>query len=188
MFRRKGRNTKSSAHALHDVSKTTTRALVDAFISGVSEGALDVGSATPFVGPIFVVLKEVYNLVGTARSNKDDLLELANLCRNISVDIIDVYMRDSTTAAPIGLGNLRGLVEEVRTLAKNYNGTKFWIRLFSAHKDKSEFESLRARINELIPMLGLSATLRSTSAFTDQMEIFRDAVVSALREDGVSGG
>lgn len=174
-----------AAEALQDSGKTTARTAIDAFISGASEGVLDLGQATPFVGPVFVILKEVYALVQKAKSNKDDLQELTDLCRKIAVNVVEQYTWDKRLSPP-GLQHLQGLVEEVQNLAKHYDGRKFWVRLLGSHKDKGEFEGLRARINELIPVLGLSATLRSTKAFSDQMEDLRKTMVSALRAEGVS--
>ncbi|CAN0154938.1 unnamed protein product [Scytosiphon promiscuus] len=136
---------------------TAASTVASTVIEGIATGLIDIGAVTPVVAPLCIALKKAKEVVDGASRNKQELEELHERCGVITKHVID-KVKD-TNSSTIDVAPLRGCVDDLTEMATRYQNRKRsarLTRLCKSSKEGEEIERLRARIEAMVPIMGLS--------------------------------
>ncbi|CAN0179829.1 unnamed protein product [Scytosiphon promiscuus] len=136
---------------------TVASTVASTVIEGIATGVIDIGAVTPVVAPLCIALKKAKEVVDGASRNQKELEELHERCGLITKHVID-KVKD-TNSSTIDVAPLRGCVDDLTEMATRYQNRKRsarLTRLCKSSKDGEEIQRLRARIEAMVPIMGLS--------------------------------
>ncbi|CAN0449696.1 unnamed protein product, partial [Ectocarpus sp. 12 AP-2014] len=131
------------------------RVTASTVIEGVVSGIITVGAATPFVQTFCIALREAKGIVDEAKRNKEELEELCERCEMITVQVIDKAKASKTST--IDVKPLQECVDKLKEVAERYHNQGRLVRLARFRRDGDGIQTLRARIEAVVPIMGLSA-------------------------------
>ena len=138
-------------------AQETARFGISTAVEGVATGIIEIGAATPFVAPLCLALLKAKETVDRASRNKKELEELLKRCDLTTEQVINKTKASRTLG--IDVSPLRECVSGLTEMAVRYQDQKRPSRLKRIGKsseDDVEIQRLRARIEAMIPIMGLS--------------------------------
>ena len=142
-----------------DATREAARLTMSTVVEGVTSGIIEIGAAAPVVAPLCVALVKAKAVVDGARRNKDELTELCQRCDLITVQVIDKAKASRTAAND--LSPLQECIDKLKVVAERYHAQGCLARLARFRKDGDDIERLRARIEAVVPVMGLSVAMNS---------------------------
>lgn len=150
-------------------------------VEGVATGIIEIGAATPFVAPLCVALIKAKGVVDGASRNKEELAELCELCDLITVQVID-KAKDTPT---IDVSPLQKCIDKLNEVAKRYHDQGWLARLAQFRRDGDDIQRLRARIEAVVPIMGLAGVvniMEGVANIGDRYEDLRQIMVRLSHE------
>lgn len=134
-------------------AQETARLTISTVVESVATGIIEIGAATPVVAPLCVaLLKAKENLDGVKR-NKEELEELHERCKIITVQVIDKVKASNTSR--IDVSHLQECVDKLEEVAQRYHDQGCLARLAQFRRDGDDIQRLHARIEAVIPIMGV---------------------------------
>lgn len=152
-------------------AQETARLGISTVVEGVATGIIEIGAATPVVAPLCVALLKAKGIVDGASRNKEELAELCERCDLVTVQVIDKAKASNTST--IDVSPLQGCVDKLDEVAKRYHDQGCLARLAQFRRDGDDIQRLRARIEAVVPIMGLAGVVN----IMDRLEDVRQMVV-----------
>lgn len=140
---------------------------VAAGLEALATGAINVGAATPFVAPLFVMLKQAKDLVDKAVRNKEDLDDLLNDFVFITEQVVDEY---NATRNGFNLTPLKEWIKERNEVSVECNRMRGVSNGFRLLKRGDQIETLRKRLSELVPIMSLAAGFQNMNMLVSALK------------------
>lgn len=140
-------------------AQETARLGVSAVVESVATGIIEIGAATPVVAPLCVALLKAKGIVDGASRNKEELGELCERCDLIAVQVIDKAKASNTST--IDVFPLQKCVDKLEEVAERYHDQGRLARLAQFRRDGNDIQRLRARIEAVVPIMGLAGVVNN---------------------------
>lgn len=135
----------------------TARLGFSTVVEGIATGIVEVGAATPVVAPLCIALLKAKVVVDGARRNEEELKELLQWCNVITEQVIDKAKVSNTST--IDVSPLQTCVDKLNVVADRYHGQGCLSKLKQFRRDGDDIQRLRARIQAVVPIMGLAGVV-----------------------------
>lgn len=149
--------------------RETARLGIPAVVKGIATGIIEIGAATPVVAPLCKALLKAKGIVDRASRKKEELEELCEQCDLITWQVID--KADALNTSTIDVSRLQGCIDELKEVAERYHGKGRLARLAHSGRDGDDIQRLRARIEAVVPIMGLAVGMNNAKKLEQVQQI-----------------
>ena len=123
-------------------------------VESMAAATIEIGASAPVVAPLCAALLKAKGVVDAASRNKEELEELHERCEMVTVQVIDKAKASKTST--IDVKPLQECVDKLQVVAERYHDRGRLARLAQSRRDGDDIQRLRARIEAVVPIMGLA--------------------------------